>query len=105
VRVTSVTPTVGATFHARAGARHHLDRPPGQLALDARSSASVKKGDQVTITMPDNQTTLAGSRMCRASRHRRSSSKSGGEEEARRRSKFDATPTDPGATDTSTGNP
>ena len=46
VRVTSVTRR-SARPSARPGARGHLDRPPGEIELDAAQQSSVKVGDRV----------------------------------------------------------
>jgi multidrug resistance efflux pump len=57
VRVTSVTPTVGATV--QAGAVLSVTSTHHQVAidLDASQQSEVKVGDPVTITLPDNSTT------------------------------------------------
>jgi peptidoglycan hydrolase-like protein with peptidoglycan-binding domain len=57
VRVTSVTPTLGAAVQAGAVlAVSSIDRVV-TIALDAAQQSSVKVGDAATITMPDNSTT------------------------------------------------
>lgn len=57
VRVTSVTPAIGATV--QAGPVLGLTATVRQvtIALDAAQQTSVKVGDPVTITLPDNSTT------------------------------------------------
>jgi peptidoglycan hydrolase-like protein with peptidoglycan-binding domain len=57
VRVTSVTPTVGATV--QAGAVLGLTSLARQvtIALDAAQQSDLTVGDPVTITLPDNSTT------------------------------------------------
>jgi hypothetical protein len=57
VRVTSVTPTVG--WAVRAGPVLGITSMARQvsIALDAAQQSEVAVGDQVAITLPDNQTT------------------------------------------------
>ena len=57
VRVTSVTPTVGATVMPGPVLGITSTARQVKIALDASQQASVKVGDAVTITLPDNQTT------------------------------------------------
>src|SRR5580704_6824628 len=57
VRVTSVTPTVGATVMPGPVLGITSTARQVTIALDAAQQASVKVGDAVTITLPDNQTT------------------------------------------------
>ena len=57
VRVTSVTPTVGQTVMPGPVLAITSTARQVKIALDASQQASVKVGDQVTITLPDNQTT------------------------------------------------
>ena len=57
VRVTSVTPTVGATVMPGPVLAITSIARQVKLALDASEQSSVKVGDTVTITLPDNQTT------------------------------------------------
>ena len=98
VRVTSVTPTVGATVMPGPVLAITSTARQVKLALDAAQQASVKKGDQVTITLPDNQTTPGRITYVSSVATSPSSSKSGGEEEGAPTIEVDATPTDPGAT-------
>jgi hypothetical protein len=67
-----------------------------KVALDASQQASVKKGDQVTITLPDSQTTPG--RITYVSSVATSPSSKAGEEESAPTIEVDATPTDPAAT-------
>jgi peptidoglycan hydrolase-like protein with peptidoglycan-binding domain len=100
VRVTSVTPTVGqAVMPGPVLAISSTDRQV-KVALDAAQQASVKVGDAVTITLPDNQTT-PGRITYVSSVATSPPSKSGGgggEEEGAPTIEVDVTPTDPAAT-------
>ena len=57
VRVTSVTPTVGQTVMPGPVLAITSTARQVKVALDASQQSSVKVGDTVTITLPDNQTT------------------------------------------------
>ncbi|HKU58680.1 MAG TPA: peptidoglycan-binding protein [Gaiellaceae bacterium] len=57
VRVTSVTPTVGGAIQAGSVLGITSTRRIVTIALDASSQTSVKVGDSVVITLPDNSTT------------------------------------------------
>jgi peptidoglycan hydrolase-like protein with peptidoglycan-binding domain len=57
VRVTSVTPTQGAPVQAGPVLDVTSTRRVVTIALDASEQTSVKVGDPVTITLPDNSTT------------------------------------------------
>jgi peptidoglycan hydrolase-like protein with peptidoglycan-binding domain len=57
VRVTSVTPTLGAAVQAGPVLGVTSIRRVVTIALDASQQTSVKVGDPVTITLPDNSTT------------------------------------------------
>jgi hypothetical protein len=57
VRVTSVTPTLGATVQPGSVLGITSNRRVVTIALDASTQASVKVGDPVTITLPDQSTT------------------------------------------------
>jgi Putative peptidoglycan binding domain len=57
VRVTSVTPTPGATVQAGPVLNVTSIRREVTIALDASQQTSVKVGDPVIITLPDNSTT------------------------------------------------
>jgi len=96
VRVTSVTPTVGATVMPGPVLGITSTARQVKVALDAAQQASVKVGDQVTITLPDNQTTPG--RINYVSSVATSPSSKPGEEESAPTIEVDATPTDPTAT-------
>lgn len=57
VRVTSVTPTTGAPVQAGTVLGVTSTRRVVTIALDASQQTSIKVGDPVTITLPDNSTT------------------------------------------------
>jgi len=57
VRVTSVTPTLGAAVQAGPVLGVTSTRRVVTIALDASQQTSVRVGDPVTITLPDNSTT------------------------------------------------
>jgi Putative peptidoglycan binding domain len=57
VRVTSVTPTVGSSVTPGPVLAITSTSREVKLALEASQQGSVKVGDAVTITLPDNQTT------------------------------------------------
>jgi hypothetical protein len=57
VRVTSVTPTLGATVQPGPVLGITSMRRVVTIALDASQQTSVRVGDPVTITLPDNSTT------------------------------------------------
>jgi hypothetical protein len=57
VRVTSVTPTAGSPVQAGAVLGISSTRRVVTIALDASQQTSVKVGDPVVITLPDNSTT------------------------------------------------
>ena len=57
VRVTTVTPTLGATVQAGPVLGITSTRREVTIALDAAQQTNVKVGDPVTITLPDNTTT------------------------------------------------
>jgi hypothetical protein len=102
VRVTSVTPTVGATVMPGPVLGITSTARQVTIALDAAQQASVKVGDTVTITLPDNQTT-PGRITYVSSVATSPSGKSGeagksGQEEGAPTIQVDATPTDPAAT-------
>jgi hypothetical protein len=98
VRVTSVTPTVGATVMPGPVLAITATARQVKLALDASEQGSVKVGDQVTITLPDNQTTPGRITYVSSVATSPSSSGRGGEEESAPTVEVDATPTDPAAT-------
>jgi hypothetical protein len=57
VRVTAVTPTLGATVQPGPVLSTTSTRRQVTIELDAAQQSSVKVGDSVTITLPDNSTT------------------------------------------------
>ncbi len=102
VRVTSVTPTVGATVMPGPVLGITSTARQVTIALDAAQQASVKVGDAVTITLPDNRTTpgritYVSSVATSPSSKSGEAGKSGGEESAPT-IEVDATPTDPATT-------
>ncbi len=99
VRVTSVTPTVGSTVMPGPVLAITSIARQVKLALDASEQGSVKVGDTVTITLPDNSTTPGRITYVSSVATSPSSSGShGGEEESAPTVEVDATPTDPAAT-------
>jgi peptidoglycan hydrolase-like protein with peptidoglycan-binding domain len=96
VRVTSVTATVGQAVMPGPVLDITSTARQVKLALDASQQANVKKGDQVTITLPDNQTTPG--RITYVSSVATAPSSKPGEEESAPTIEVDATPTDPAAT-------
>jgi peptidoglycan hydrolase-like protein with peptidoglycan-binding domain len=98
VRVTSVTPTVGQTVMPGPVLAITSTARQVKIALDASQQASVKVGDQVTITLPDNQTTPGKITYVSSVATTPSSSGHGGEEESASTVEVDATPTNPAAT-------
>lgn len=101
VRVTSVTPTVGQAVTPGPVLAITATARQVKIALNAAQQASVKVGDAVTITLPDNQTTPG--RITYVSSVATSPSGSGkggggGEEEEAPTIEVDVTPTDPAAT-------
>jgi hypothetical protein len=105
VRVTSVTATVGQAVMPGPVLGITTTARQVKVALDAAQQASVKVGDAVTITLPDNQTT-PGRITYVSSVATSPSSKSGGgagsggggEEESSPTIEVDVTPTNPAAT-------
>ncbi len=98
VRVTSVTPTVGATVMPGPVLAITSTARQVKLALDAAEQASVKVGDAVTITLPDNQTTPGRITYVSSVATSPSSGGHAGEEESAPTVEVDATPTNPAAT-------
>jgi Putative peptidoglycan binding domain len=97
VRITSVTPTVGSTVMPGPVLGITSTARQVKLALDASEQGSVKVGDTVSITLPDNQTT-PGRITYVSSVATSPSSASHGEEESAPTVEVDAAPTDPAAT-------
>jgi len=100
VRVTGVTPTVGTTVMPGPVLAITSTARQVKLALDAAEQGSVRVGDTVTITLPDNRTTPG--RITYVSSVATSPSSGGqsggGEEESAPTVEVHATPTDPAAT-------
>jgi Putative peptidoglycan binding domain len=100
VRVTSVTPSVGSTVMPGPVLAITSTSRQVKLALDASEQGSVKVGDAVTITLPDNQSTPG--RITYVSSVATTPSSSGrgggGEEESSPTIEVHASPTDPAAT-------
>jgi multidrug efflux pump subunit AcrA (membrane-fusion protein) len=98
VRVTSVTPTVGQTVMPGPVLAITSTARQVKVALDASQQGSVKVGDRVTITLPDNQSTPGRITYVSSVATTPSSSGHGGEEESAPTVEVLATPTNPGAT-------
>jgi hypothetical protein len=98
VRVTTVTPTVGQAVMPGPVLAITSTARQIKVALDASEQASVKVGDQVTITLPDNQSTPGRITYVSSVATTPPSSGHGGEEESAPTVEVDATPTDPEAT-------
>ncbi|MGH2903841.1 MAG: peptidoglycan-binding protein [Solirubrobacteraceae bacterium] len=98
VRVTSVTPTVGSNVMPGPVLAITSTARQVKMALDASQQGSVKVGDTVTITLPDNQTTPGKITYVSSVATSPSSSGHAGEEESAPTVEVDATPTDPAAT-------
>ncbi len=100
VRVTSVTPTVGQTVMPGPVLAITSTARQVKVALDASQQASVKVGDQVTITLPDNQSTPGRITYVStvATTPSNSGSGHGSEEESAPTVEVQATPTNPAAT-------
>ena len=99
VRVTSVTPTLGATVQPGPVLGITSTRRVVTIELDASQQTSVKLGDPVTITLPDNSTTpgrvsFVGTVATTPS----SSDQSGGGGSSSPTIEVDVTPTRPSAT-------
>ena len=100
VRVTSVNTTVGQAVAPGPVLGITSTARQVKIALDAAQQATVKVGDRVTITLPDNETTPG--RISYVSTVATSPSSKpgggGGEEESTPTIEVDVTPTDPAAT-------
>jgi peptidoglycan hydrolase-like protein with peptidoglycan-binding domain len=98
MRVTSVTPTIGATVQAGpALAATSLSRQV-TIELDAAQQSDLKVGDPVTITLPDNSTTPGKVSYVGTVATVPSSSDQGGGGPSTPTIEVDVTPTDPAAT-------
>jgi peptidoglycan hydrolase-like protein with peptidoglycan-binding domain len=99
VRVTSVTATVGQTVMPGPVLGITSTARRVKVALDAAQQASVKVGDEVTITLPNNQTTPGRiTYVSSVATSPSGSGRGGGEEEGGPTIEVDITPTDPTAT-------
>ncbi|HUB74855.1 MAG TPA: hypothetical protein VL979_12580 [Solirubrobacteraceae bacterium] len=103
VRVTSVTPAVGETVTPGPVLGVTSTARQVKVALDAAEQASVKVGDAVTITLPDDRTTpgritYVSSVASSPSSEPGGGGGGGGEEESAPTIEVDARPTDPAAT-------
>ncbi|HEX3518873.1 MAG TPA: peptidoglycan-binding protein [Solirubrobacteraceae bacterium] len=98
VRVTSLTPTVGSNVMPGPVLAITSTARQVKMALDASQQGSVKVGDTVTITLPDNQTTPGRITYVSSVATSPSSSGHAGEEESAPTVEVDAIPTDPAAT-------
>ncbi|HWB21674.1 MAG TPA: peptidoglycan-binding domain-containing protein [Gaiellaceae bacterium] len=98
VRVTTVTPTLGATV--QAGPVLGITSLVRQvtIALDAAQQSDLKVGDPVTITLPDNSTTPGKVSYVGTVATVPSSSDQGGGGSSSPTIEVDVTPTDPAAT-------
>jgi hypothetical protein len=98
VRVTSVTPTLGATVQAGPVLAITSTVREVTIALDAAQQSQVKVGDPVTITLPDNSTTPG--RVSYVGTVATTPSNSGGNNSGNSTPtiEVDVTPTDPAAT-------
>jgi peptidoglycan hydrolase-like protein with peptidoglycan-binding domain len=103
VRVTSVTPTLGATVQAGAVLGITSTRREVTIALDAAQQTNVRVGDPVTITLPDNSTTpgrvsFVGTVATTPSSDNNGSSGGGGGGSSSPTIEVDVAPSDPAAT-------
>jgi peptidoglycan hydrolase-like protein with peptidoglycan-binding domain len=98
VRVTSVTPELGASVAPGPVLAVTSTRPQVTIALSASEQSSVKVGDQVSITLPNQQTT-AGVISSVGTVAKSPASKGGGEpgEEGGPTIEVDVTPSEPQA--------
>jgi peptidoglycan hydrolase-like protein with peptidoglycan-binding domain len=98
VRVTAVTPTVGATVQAGPVLSITSTTRVVTIALDAGQQSDVKVGDPVTITLPDNSTTPGRVSYVGTVATVPSSSDQGGGGPSSPTIEVDVTPTHPAAT-------
>jgi hypothetical protein len=99
VRVTSVTPTVGATVQPGPVLGVTSTTREVTIQLDAAQQGQLKVGDPVTITLPDNQTTPGKvSYVGTVATIPSSSGDQGGGGSSTPTIEVDVTPTDPAAT-------
>jgi hypothetical protein len=98
VRVTSVTPTVGATVQAGPVLQITSLARQVTIELDAAQQSDLKVGDPVTITLPDNSTTPGKVSYVGTVATAPSNSDQGGGGSSTPTIEVDVTPTDPAAT-------
>ena len=98
VRVTAVTPTLGATVQPGPVLTVTLTTRQVQIALDASLQSDVKVGDPVAITLPNNQTTPGRVSYVGTVATVPSGSGGGGGGSSTPTIVVDVTPTDPAAT-------
>lgn len=98
VRVTSVTPTLGATVQPGPVLGITATRREVTIALDAAQQTNVKVGDPVTITLPDNSTTPGRVTFVGTVATTPSSDQNGSGGSSSPTIEVDVTPTDPAAT-------
>ena len=98
VRVTSVAATIGQTVMPGPVLAITSIARQVKVALDASQQGSVKVGDQVTITLPDNRSTPGRITYVSSVATTPSSSGHGSEEESTPTVEVQATPTNPAAT-------
>jgi hypothetical protein len=103
VRVTSVTPTLGATVQPGPVLSVTSTRREVAIALDAAQQADLKVGDPVLITLPDNSTTpgrvsFVGTVATTPSSSDQGGGGGGGGGSSAPTIEVDVTPTDPAAT-------
>jgi hypothetical protein len=98
VRVTSVTPTVGATVQAGPVLTVTSLARQVTIDLDAGEQTDVKVGDRVSITLPDNSTTPGRVSYVGTVATTPSSGDQGGGGSSTPTIEVDVTPTDPTAT-------
>jgi hypothetical protein len=100
IRVTSVTPTIGESVQSGPVLGITSTVRQVTIALDASNQTSVKVGDRVTITLPDNSTTPGRITYVGtvATTPSSSGSGNGGNGDTSPTIEVDVTPTDPAAT-------
>jgi peptidoglycan hydrolase-like protein with peptidoglycan-binding domain len=98
MRVTSVTPTVGATVQAGPALTATSLSRQVTIELDAAQQSDLKVGDPVTITLPDNSTTPGKVSYVGTVATVPSGSDQGGGGSSSPTIEVDVTPTDPAAT-------
>jgi hypothetical protein len=98
VRVTSVTPTLGATVQPGPVLGFTSTVRQVTIALDAAQQAELKVGDPVTITLPDNSTTPGRVSYVGSVATVPSGNQGGGGGSSSPTIEVDVTPTDPAAT-------